>query len=541
MIPHPQTQKCFFVLSFISIETEEANNLKIVFYPAMYHDLFASIFATVDICQLIPNEEADIAILEEPEHLNWFRVPPVWDESRGTVQENNNKDDALTTKSDDGAIIKREESQDSLNAKAKNVNSNQDQGTNISKRIVKMTAREIAELGWAMKFNHVVGILHTNYSAYMRQYGMGTSFIAASALGALSSIVVRAYCHKVIRLSATLPPLDPSKEVTCNVHGVRSEFFAAPSQSSTLEQDVLENPAPIYFIGKLIWAKGFDKLLQIQELYKEEIGEYFPMDVYGSGGDAKAINRAFFGRKGIVQDGTVKPEEKEEENLHLSSADQTAALMFARTGSLRGQLEQTGATEQDIEVQLEGDSTTETTSSTSKQPSNDDSTANDSDSGDGNPNILDILGDLSGKTMITGKRTTRAVGKLTEKLVGLGFNVAFSKETKEDVENTDPEQKHTVRFDPPKTRFELRRKPLPARFLGVKDHALIRDVTQHKIFLNMSETEVLCTTTAEALAMGKFAIIPKHRKCNFVEKANLFCISLEFLVTCDLLPSVLFA
>jgi hypothetical protein len=67
-------------------------------------------------------------------------------------------------------------------------------------------------------------------------------------------------------------------------------------------------------------------------------------------------------------------------------------------------------------------------------------------------------------------------------------------------------------FDPPKSRYEFRKNPVPARFLGVKDHALMRDIPEHKIFLNMSTTEVLCTTTAEALAMGKFAIIPKHRE-----------------------------
>jgi hypothetical protein len=74
-------------------------------------------------------------------------------------------------------------------------------------------------------------------------------------------------------------------------------------------------------------------------------------------------------------------------------------------------------------------------------------------------------------------------------------------------------------FDPPKSTYELRRAPIPARFLGVKDHALMRDFPAHKIFLNASVTEVLCTTTAEAPAMGKFALIPKHRK--YIRLKNL--------------------
>lgn len=61
---------------------------------------------------------------------------------------------------------------------------------------------------------------------------------------------------------------------------------------------------------------------------------------------------------------------------------------------------------------------------------------------------------------------------------------------------------------------QWRRNPVPARFLGVQDHIIVRDIAEHKIFLNMSTSEVLCTTSAEALAMGKFVILPRH--CTFV-------------------------
>ena len=55
---------------------------------------------------------------------------------------------------------------------------------------------------------------------------------------------------------------------------------------------------------------------------------------------------------------------------------------------------------------------------------------------------------------------------------------------------------------------------IPARFLVVVDHAQFKN-EPHKIFLNPSTSEVLCTTTAEALAMNKFIIIPKHPSKNF--------------------------
>jgi len=50
-------------------------------------------------------------------------------------------------------------------------------------------------------------------------------------------------------------------------------------------------------------------------------------------------------------------------------------------------------------------------------------------------------------------------------------------------------------------------------FHGPVDHAALG--MSHKIFINPSTSEVLCTTVAEALAMGKFVILPSHPSNDF--------------------------
>lgn len=51
--------------------------LRMLFYPARYHSGLCSIFAMGDLLQLIEEKGGvmDVCVLEEPEHVNWFRAP----------------------------------------------------------------------------------------------------------------------------------------------------------------------------------------------------------------------------------------------------------------------------------------------------------------------------------------------------------------------------------------------------------------------------------------------------------------------------------
>jgi len=610
---------------------DEVDNLKISFYPANYNHVLGSIFASVDICALIPQHEADVAILEEPEHLTWIRsLPPRSKQSRKNngrnCSDSAESSSSCTTATAASAMDSIMDNDNSCGVCAatgsdlenqnedyttNHYNTNKDDNGNDEDEDAKdygdehhRKLEELAIIGWTAKFNYVVGILHTNYSAYMRQYGLGASIVTASALQAISTLCVRAYTHRLIRLSDTLAELDTSKEITCNVHGVRPEFFVNEEHESEQEQkesgyaaastiastaatiketlpemvdaddgddneqhkegkEISQNdeneeaalssiinvkmeyndegksekekddyefiPEPIYFIGKVIWAKGFDKLLEIEDLYRKETGEYFPIDVYGSGGDFDAISRAFLGRSGLARktlssgsimslEGTRSPRDLSKSpvrnnntayNNNNSPQDQTAALLFSREGSLRGQLEEgemIPSNELVVEVQ------------TCETAANYDSTSAPSSAARKN-NPKQVMSLLVGNTVETTTNVTKAIAALSGKISNIGFRSLYREESDDEESGGEGSTAGSIaskfRFDPPKSRYELRRHSIPARFLGVKDHAILRDLPGHKIFINLSITEVLCTTTAEAMAMGKFVIIPNHPSNTF--------------------------
>ena len=210
----------------------------------------------------------------------------------------------------------------------------------------------------------------------------------------MSSAMVRAYCHKVIKLSGVLQSYAPEKESIENVHGVREDFLnegrrrSLNSQHENIDLPLNEEvQRQVYFIGKIIWAKGFEQLLELEEFYRELTGRYFAIDVYGTGPQQDEIKRAFLGRK------------------------------------QRKKRTQTEATES---------------------------------------NDLEELQSLSQEFIAKSLQTI----KLT------------SQELKT--------------F--PKTLYEWRRQPIPAKFLGRVDHA---SLGKYKVFMNPSVSEVLCTTTFE--------------------------------------------
>lgn len=209
-----------------------AEKLNIIFYAARYHDEFHSIFPMGDIVDLIPDEDADVAILEEPEHLNWYRAP-------------------FTSKS------------------------------------------------WKEKFKHVVGIIHTNYLSFSRSQSGGV--FKEPLLNVINQGMCRAYCHKIIKLSAVLQDFASEKEEVCNVHGVRDKYLAIGDASSSKQFT-----KGAYFVGKLAWQKGLDELFRLMGFIRARTGKCFELDIYGQGPHTEEMKKVvekeklpvtFFGAK----------------------------------------------------------------------------------------------------------------------------------------------------------------------------------------------------------------------------------------------------
>jgi len=382
-------------------EADPTTGIRILFYPARYHSGLKSIFAMGDMSSLIDDADADVCILEEPEHLNWYRAPGD---------------------------------------------------------------------GWTKKFHYVIGIIHTNYVDYASSHYTG--LWTAPAIRVMSKAMVRAYCHVVIKLSDTLQTFADEKERTSNVHGVRLDFLKegqrradeyyqthggcasdesgnepqkegfekddyGPKDNQVEESSVTSSTgADVYFIGKLLWAKGLDKMLDLEQHYKEWTGDYFAMDVYGNGPEELAIKRAFEGREGLST--------RAKKHYPYDSDEVTSETQIDNINQ-----------NQTMEFRMYGEENS------------------------------------------TGLFSSH-MAKISKHIHATTENI---KSTKESIET-----------DFPRSFQEFRKDPIPSSFPGRVDHALL---SEYKVFVNPSESEVLCTTTAEALAMGKFIIIPVHPSNTF--------------------------
>lgn len=203
-----------YVLKWLEDRTGFISRFEIKFYPGRFSIDKRSILPVGDITQVIPDEEADIAVLEEPEHLTWFHH---------------------------------------------------------GKR-------------WKAKFRLVIGVVHTNYLEYVKRE---KNAVQAFLLKHVNSWVISIYCDKVIRLSAATQDLPSS--VICNVHGVNPKFLEiGKKKKEELENGKSSFTKGAYYIGKMVWNKGYRELLKLLRDHQKELID-LEVDLYGNGEDSNEV------------------------------------------------------------------------------------------------------------------------------------------------------------------------------------------------------------------------------------------------------------
>jgi len=147
---------------------------------------------------------------------------------------------------------------------------------------------------WPGLFAHVIGIVHTNYRVYIDRMGyeglLSTPAVRDSIFLTFTSMVCSGYCDVTVKLSGAGMSLP--NEVTCNIHGVREEFFdigeRVGGSGRGAEGQPEAEPARAYFLGKAILQKGWGELLDYLRTASSRCAD-LSMDCFGSGPDLEAI------------------------------------------------------------------------------------------------------------------------------------------------------------------------------------------------------------------------------------------------------------
>lgn len=155
------------------------------------------------------------------------------------------------------------------------------------------TSSPTSLIPWNQTFNHVVGIMHTNYQMYVSKANV-SGVVTAPIVSFFSACLTRVHCDRIIKLSDTLQTYAAEKECVNNVHGIRSDFLEEGKRRAAATCPSTNNK--IYFIGKLLWAKGLDNLIELENAFKRSTGDYFDIEIVGSGPEADEIQRAYLGR-----------------------------------------------------------------------------------------------------------------------------------------------------------------------------------------------------------------------------------------------------
>ena len=373
----------------------EPTGMKLDFYPGRYATDKYSIIPVGDVSDYITDDKHDVAVLEEPEHLNWYHHGERWSD----------------------------------------------------------------------KFKHVVGVVHTNYLEYARTEENGRA--KEAVLKVINSWVSRVHCHKIIKLSDAVQDFPRSE--TMNVHGVSPVFL-----------DVGEKKAAAAAAAAEAAAEAAAKKKK---------------DAAAASAVGRAVNRvlASLTARHVTAGAAAASAEA---NSNASAALKTKQRGrgggpgggYFGSGSKRGKRGHGGS---------EGDAGTTDGNDDSAEASAAAAASRDGNAGGGEGEIFSKGCYFLGK-VVWGKGFHELLQRVEEHNSSAEGS---SCPLEMDVYGSGEDLESVTR--------RARDKNLPLQFRGRVDHASDQ-MHDYKVFINPSLSDVVATTTAEALAMGKFAIVAEH-------------------------------
>ena len=213
-----------------------AEKLTLRWYPGIYEEFLGAVIqrSGVDVATIVPTRERDVAILDEPEHINWYHHGQQW--------------------------------------------------TSAFSHVVGVLHTNYAYYAKHEKREGGAGDIPPD--------------VRATIMSSLNALVCKAYVDVNVRLSAALDPMPPDGGIVCNVHGVRGDFLDIGAAAAALDDEARAKAfdGGAYFLGKCLWTKGYSHLFEQLESDLAsggcDLADVPAIDTYGSGRDAQSIGAA---------------------------------------------------------------------------------------------------------------------------------------------------------------------------------------------------------------------------------------------------------
>eukprot|EP00816_Leptocylindrus_hargravesii_P003400 CAMPEP_0196806770 /NCGR_PEP_ID=MMETSP1362-20130617/6685_1 /TAXON_ID=163516 /ORGANISM="Leptocylindrus danicus, Strain CCMP1856" /LENGTH=816 /DNA_ID=CAMNT_0042180399 /DNA_START=235 /DNA_END=2685 /DNA_ORIENTATION=+ len=196
-----------------------ADNLNIMWYIAWQETLENSVYSMGDITALIPDNEADICVLEEPEHLNWYRAPgDSWTKKFKHVVGIVHTNYFVYAQEQPAALIRAP----------------------AMKLLCSWMCR--AHCHRVIKLSATLDKFAPEKELVENVHGVRRAF------------------------------LDVGKELSCSLTSSRHKLIFSSNAKPTL-----------YFIGKMLWSKGIGSLMELMKYAEESADLQVSVDMFGNG------------------------------------------------------------------------------------------------------------------------------------------------------------------------------------------------------------------------------------------------------------------